>query len=220
MTTMTNNDAIELQKAIAAARRVHDRETGPADGTAMICGALIQAVELLAKNAGLNPKPPESSEDKPASSALAARLADVLRMNCKPDVAGDIQWLNMAWAGLYELAANPCELPSATEIETIISSHMGRSGDAMFEMLRMRLGPLVVARKAERDALLARVAELEDVQHMHNESVNFHAEIQKHATEMMHERGRALARLASKSAELTRAQERIAALEQQLASRK
>jgi hypothetical protein len=220
MTTMTNDDAIELQKVIVAARRVHDRETGPADGTAMICGALIKAVELLAKNAGLNPTPSESLGHKPATNALAARLAGVLRMNCKPDGAGDIQWLNMALAGLHELAANPCELPSAREIETVISSHMGRSGDAVFEMLRMRLGPIIVARNAERDALQARVAELEGVQHVHNESIGFHAEIQKHATEMMHERGRALARLASKSAELTRAQERIAALEQQLASGK
>lgn len=39
----------KLSKAIATARSVHDRETGPADGTTVILGSLIEAVEQLAK---------------------------------------------------------------------------------------------------------------------------------------------------------------------------
>jgi leucyl aminopeptidase (aminopeptidase T) len=81
---MTDDDAKELQSAIRLAKVAHDRGKDPADGTVVILGALIRAVELLAKRfakAGNATKDAEcrfwkaeSENDRMARSEIEAEL--------------------------------------------------------------------------------------------------------------------------------------------------
>jgi len=171
------NKRDELKTAISTARRVHDRSDGPADGTCMILGALIQAVEILAsdhlRNATKLIETPTSGTYS-FPDELVERLERAYRKTGSPSIAVGIR------AILYELAKMPVELPfdstgHGSMLDAIIDAAMIRkpnesdravhamTKDAMYalQMVHECLAPVLAAKDATIAEQAKRNVELE-----------------------------------------------------------
>ena len=142
----------ELKKAIETARRVHDRMTGPADGTCVIIGALIRAVELIAvRTQRLEKAETSAGEAYAFPDELIARLRLVQQNaireslendgTCHPDVA--------LRAVLSELAKAPVELPTTDELAK--AAHYGQ----LANFIRGHYAPVLAAKDVELSELRA-----------------------------------------------------------------
>lgn len=149
----------ELKRAIETARTLHSFGTDPPDSNAVILGALIQAVELLAGERVQEPtERPTVTFDEGLVERLSRAAKNAWEIEADPCVIG---WDHISRAILTELALMPCELPTAKEVCTVWNGFESefipeQNANKVLHMLRTRLAPILAAKNTE----IARLSQL------------------------------------------------------------
>lgn len=162
----------ELHKAIQFARSVHDQSDGPADSTAVILGALIRAVEILAGKdvtimSDTAPRNSNPVTEPFIENTLVDNLLETFAFaQANHGENGRAAQLAGIRAVLSELTKMPCELPSADEMvaacqqsHPIFTKINDVDGEAIERLVHDHVSPILAAKDARIEELEVKLGE-------------------------------------------------------------